>query len=95
MESRITGRRPKRSESAPRIGEAKNCISAHTVPNSPVHLGPACAVSAALAKLTTSRGSTGMMIPNASMSSATVMKMKRTVARRAWGWLASGMELCG
>ena len=35
MESSSTGRRPKRSDSAPSTGEKTNCISAQAVPNKP------------------------------------------------------------
>ena len=46
MEIRITGRRPKRSDSAPWIGENRNCISAQAVPKSPKIVGRARGVAA-------------------------------------------------
>ena len=73
-------RRPKRSESEPRMGEHRNCISAHAVPNMPYTLA-ARAVSPPM-NCSTSRGSTGMMSPIASTSISTVTKMNATVARR-------------
>ncbi len=81
-EDRITGLRPKRSESAPSTGEKINCISAQTVPNSP-KISAARAVSPPR-KPSTSFGSTGMMIPNARTSTTTVMKMKTSAAARAF-----------
>src|ERR1700730_3661416 len=57
-----------------------NCISAHAVPNKPY-------ISAARAalpptKFCTSMGSTGMIMPNASMSMSTVTNMKVNAALR-------------
>jgi hypothetical protein len=88
LENRITGRRPKRSEAAPSIGEKKNCISAQTVPKMP-KISAARAVSPPR-KRSTSFGSTGMIMPSASMSSAMVTKMKASAARRGF---ASVMKL--
>ncbi len=72
------GRRPYRSDSAPRIGEKKNCMSPQAVPKIPK-------ISAALdvsppTMLSTSFGSTGMMMPIAITSSTTITKMKASAA---------------
>src|SRR5581483_2901546 len=80
---RTTGRRPRRSESAPRTGEKRNCIAAHTVPKSP-KVRAARAVSPP-SIVSTSFGRTGTIIPSASMSRTTVMKMKTSAARRGAG----------
>jgi len=87
FDSRITGRRPKWSDSAPWIGEQKNCITMKAVANSPCH-NVACAMSPP-ANDFSSCGSTGMIIPNARMSSSTVKKMKASAARRTGGAGAS------
>lgn len=83
----MTGRRPKRSDSAPMTGEAMNCISAQTDMKMP-------SISAALLKVPVkcrmSFGSTGMMMPMESMSSSTVMKMKTTAGERPDGGVAGG-----
>lgn len=77
------GRRPKRSESEPRMGEQKNCMSAKTVPKMPSIWA---AVTALLCmKLEMRRGRTGAIMPMASMSKVTVRKMKVAAARRAGG----------
>jgi hypothetical protein len=76
----MRGLRPKRSDSMPCTGEATNCISAQAVPNRPMKSAPRTVSPPT--KSTTSFGSTGMMIPIASMSSSTVMKMKMKAARR-------------
>lgn len=75
----MTRRRPNRSDSEPSTGEKKNCIAANTPPNTPRNPAPD-AVSPPR-NSTISRGSTGMMIPSASMSMATVMKMNAKAAR--------------
>src|SRR2546428_7756997 len=80
FESRITGRRPKRSESAPSTGAKKNWIPANTVPNTPCH--HAALVALPPVKSSTSLGSTGITIPNASMSSVTVTRMNTRVGDR-------------
>jgi hypothetical protein len=67
----MTGRRPKRSESAPSTGENRSCISAHAVPKTP-NTSAARAVSPPR-KSSTSFGSTGTISPNASQSSTAVM----------------------
>jgi hypothetical protein len=74
------GFRPKRSDSMPCIGENTNCISAQAVPNSPSTPAPR-AVSPPT-KSTTSFGSTGRTMPNASMSSSTVMNTNTKAALR-------------
>ncbi len=79
-DTRITGRRPTRSDSAPSTGANRNCIAAHTVPNTPY--SPAALVSLPPSSWMTSFGKTGAMIPSASMSSRTVPKMNQKVARR-------------
>ena len=76
----MTRRRPKRSDSPPMMGENTNCMSAQSVPNRPSTLA-ARAVSPPR-KPSTMRGSTGMMMPRARMSSSRVMKMKTSAARR-------------
>ena len=80
QEVRITVRRPKWSESEPCTGEKMNCMSAQAVPKTPY----ICAARAALppTKSCTSKGSTGMIMPKASMSMSTVTKMKATAALR-------------
>lgn len=78
LEIRITVRRPKRSESVPWIGENTNCINIYSVPKKLVHTA-ACAMLPPLS-CTTRCGSTGMMMPKASMSSITVTKMKDSAA---------------
>ena len=62
------------------MGEKMNCMSAQAVPNRPY----ICAARAALppTKFCTSMGSTGMIMPKASMSMSTVTKMKVTAALR-------------
>jgi hypothetical protein len=85
----MTGRRPKRSDSEPSTGAAKNCIAAHDVPNQPT-VRAESAMSPRRNVLINS-GSTGMIIPSASMSSMTVMKMKATAARR--GPVESGEDI--
>src|SRR5947209_9965322 len=64
----------------PRIGEKKNCMSAQVVTNKPMYF-EARAMSPCR-KSEMSRGSTGAMMPKASMSSRTVTKMKPRAARR-------------
>src|SRR5690606_36258560 len=83
QESRITGRRPKRSDSAPWIGEVTNWMPANTVPNTPTQYA-ALAVSPPT-KSSIRCGSTGMITPNASTSISTVTKMKARAARRTRG----------
>ena len=83
FEIRMTGRRPKRSDSAPCTGEAKNCISMKPVANSPCQTVPV-AISPPVTCLS-SAGSTGMTTPKASTSTSTVMKMKASAARRPGG----------
>src|SRR5438552_4741049 len=73
-----TGRRPKRSDNAPSNGANRNCISAQVVPNRPK-------ISAPLAgspptKLTTSPGSTGIMMPDPRVCKRTVGKMNARAA---------------
>src|SRR5512137_1197430 len=58
----------------------RNCISAHTVPNTPYTLA-APAVSPPR-KSSIRCGSTGMIIPSANMSRTMVTKMKASAARR-------------
>ena len=77
-ESRITGRRPKRSDNAPWIGALKNCTIANAVPKRPTQY----AADEVLPPTNSSTrcGNTGMMTPNASTSISTVMKMKTSAA---------------
>ena len=77
----MTGRRPKRSESAPSSGENRTCIKPQTVANTP-KISAAPAVSPSM-KPSTMPGSTGIITPSASTSSVTVQKMKAS-ARRAF-----------
>ena len=83
VEIRITGRRPKRSDKAPWIGELKNCITMNAVANMPCHI-VARAMSPAMNCLSRC-GSTGMIRPKDRMSISTVMKMKASAARRTVG----------
>ncbi len=76
----MIGRRPNRSDSAPRVGENRNWPSAQTVPNRPT-ISAARTVSLSRNERIR-RGSTGMIMPSASMSSITVTKTKATAARR-------------
>src|SRR5439155_2554999 len=62
------------------MGEKTNCINAHAVPKTPKISAPR-ALSPERSP-TTSLGQTGMMMPSASMSSRTVMKMKTSAAWR-------------
>src|SRR6185437_4492530 len=80
-------------DSAPCTGENTNCISMYSVPNAPTH-------TAALAMLppiscTMSCGSTGITMPNASVSSITVTKMKASAAwwRGEWVEGDGGMDV--
>lgn len=82
-DSRITGRRPWRSDSAPWIGAVTNWIAANTVPKIPTQYA-ACTVSPP-AKSSIRCGSTGMIRPNASTSISTVTKMKASAAVRTRG----------
>jgi hypothetical protein len=82
-DNRITGRRPKRSDSAPCTGEQKNWMAANSTPNTPTQC---TARTMSLPTNCISRcGSTGMMSPNARMSIRTVTKMKTSAALRAPG----------
>src|ERR1700735_2902945 len=83
----MTGRRPKRSESAPSTGEKRNCIAAHTVANSPTY-SAARAVLPCM-KSSISFGSTGTIMPSASISRTTVMKMNARAARRGFSFIAT------
>ncbi len=85
----MIGRRPKRSDSEPSIGENRNCISAQAVPNTPYTIA-ARAVLPPM-KSSTSFGSTGMMMPIANMSSRTVTKTNAKAARRGPGAVGSVM----
>src|SRR5215472_4764277 len=78
QERRMMGRRPNRSDHAPRIGENRNCIAFQTNKRYPVR-------SDARPKSPPSNwrirsGSTGAMIPNATMSNATITRMKMKAA---------------
>lgn len=80
-ETRITGRRPNRSDSDPMTGEQRNCIPAHSATNSPFH------IPAALPEpdsVSTSCGSTGMTIPIDITSSSAVTNMKAIAALPRW-----------
>src|SRR6266568_8870933 len=75
QERRMTGRRPNRSDHAPRMGENRNCIAFQTNKRYPVR-------SEARPKSPPSNwrmrsGSTGAMIPNAIISNATMTRIKR------------------
>ena len=78
MEMSSTGRRPKRSDSAPSTGENTNCISAQAVPKKP-KISAARGVSPP-SMLSISLGSTGMTMPSAMTSSSTMAKMKASAA---------------
>src|SRR2546428_470610 len=96
-----TGRRPKRSDNAPSNGPNRNCISAQVVPNRPKTSAP-LAVSPPT-KLTTSPGSTGIMMPNPRVSKRTVANMNAraallapvfdTVSTLGGSWVSS-VKLC-
>ena len=89
LEARITGRRPKRSDSAPCTGENTNCMRPNSAPMMPVQR-TAVAMSPPV-MCCTRCGKTGMMMPKASMSIITVTKMKMTAALRTGVWLCSGV----
>ena len=87
QDSRITGRRPKRSDNAPWIGAQKNWIAANMVLNTPIQYD---AVEASPPTNSSTRcGSTGMITPNAITSISTVTKMKASAALRARPFNAS------
>src|SRR5689334_5579106 len=87
FDSRITGRRPKRSDKAPCTGVKMNCIAMNTVANQPYQT--AAFETSPPRKLSIRCGSTGMIRPNDRMSISTVTKMKISAARR--GALATGV----
>ena len=80
MDMSSTGRRPKRSESAPSTGEKVNCIRAHEVPKMP-KISAARGVSPP-SMVSISLGSTGMTMPSAMTSRSTMAKMKAIAALR-------------
>jgi hypothetical protein len=82
-ESRIVGRRPKRSDIAPCSGAHTNWIAANNTPNTPTQ----CAARTVSPPTNSFNrcGSTGMMSPKARMSIRTVTKMKTSAALRAPG----------
>jgi hypothetical protein len=77
--SSSTGRRPKRSESAPSTGEAKKFATANVNVIAPNQ--NACSAWLAV-KCPTSTGMTGMMMPIDIMSISVVTMMKRIAALR-------------
>ena len=77
VDKRITGRRPYWSDSEPMIGEATNCMPAHSATKTPL-IQPALASEPANSSI--SGGSTGMMMPIAMMSSSAVTRMKAMAA---------------
>jgi hypothetical protein len=76
----MTGRRPTRSETTPSTGMKKNCMSAKTVAKIPSHSAARGALPPR--KFRINLGRTGMMIPTAIISSATVTRIKIRGARR-------------
>src|SRR5581483_1448546 len=64
----------------PSSGDIKNCITAQAVAKTPMTVA-ACAMFSPT-NPATSLGSTGPIMPNVSMSSMTVTKMKAVAARR-------------
>src|SRR6266480_4155657 len=76
----MIGRRPKRSDKTPSNGEKKNCISAKTTANRPLHF--AVSVITPPRKSRISFGKTGMIKPIASTSRVTVTRMKMIAAWR-------------
>ena len=76
----MIGRRPNRSDSAPWIGEATNCMPAKAMARKPM----ISAVEAAwpTPRVLTSFGSAGKITPSAAESSSTVIRMKRVAVRR-------------
>src|SRR6267378_8390257 len=88
QEIKMTGRRPKRSDQAPRIGEKISCIAVQAKPKYAV-ITDARAKSP-LSNCRTRSGSTGAMMPKARKSKATITRMK---TKAAWpGFGASGEE---
>ena len=88
LEIRITGRRPKRSDSAPWIGVHTNCTAAKQVLMTNTQCVASTKESPAMCLM--SCGSTGMTTPKASTSISTVTKMKASAARRPDGAAESG-----
>src|SRR5882672_5037488 len=88
---RITGRRPKRSDQAPRMGEKINCMRAHANPKYPV-------MAAAWAMFPPSNrmmrlGRTGAIMPKARKSNRTVARMKANAARLGeLSWIGAAGE---
>src|SRR3990167_7151674 len=80
IEVRITGRRPKRSDIRPRIGEQMNCITPQVVANSTFQ-SAAVAVSPP-PNAFTRLGRTGIITPRDRTSRIAVMKMKPSAAWR-------------
>src|SRR6266566_7441051 len=88
QEMRMTGRRPKRSDQAPRRGEKINCMAFQANPKEPV-MAEARAKSPP-SKLRIKSGSTGTMMPNARKSNATMMRMNVNAARLGPSWAMVG-----
>src|SRR5690606_2792463 len=85
-DSRITGRRPKRSDNAPCTGAHANWIAANSTPNTPTHHD--ATDTSPPTNCSTRCGSTGMITPKASTSTSTVTKMKASAARRGGAAMA-------
>jgi hypothetical protein len=77
----MMGRRPNRSDHAPKSGENRNCINAHANAKYPV-TAAARAISPP-SNCFTRFGSTGAMMPSDRKSSVTVMMMKMNAALEA------------
>src|SRR5215470_2488979 len=78
QDKRMIGRRPNRSDHAPRIGENRNCIAFQTNRRYPVRSDARPKSPPSNCRIRS--GSTGAMMPNASMSNATMTRMKTKVA---------------
>src|SRR5882724_1777265 len=79
QEMRMTGRRPKRSDHAPSMGEKMNCMLAQARPNQPI-MEDARAKSPP-SKLRMRSGKMGAMMPKERKSNATITRIKANTAR--------------
>src|ERR1700676_5497313 len=74
----MIGRRPKRSDNAPRTGEKRNCIVAQAKAKYPMSTEARATLPPSNPLMRSGR--TGAMMPMATRSSVTVMRMKMTGA---------------
>src|SRR4051812_9162963 len=91
IDSSNTGRRPKRSDNAPVMGEHKNCMRAHAVPKTPSTY--AARAGSPPSNCSTSFGSTGMIKPNDNMSISTTTNTNPKAARDRAGGAPGGASV--